>query len=85
MHEISPHLHDGGVLPVGRPTPRASHVETRVVILPPSMSRAEARQVLADAAEYGKWELARLVRYRGGARKVWLRRRALRVERTDVV
>lgn len=84
MYEISPHLNAGTVVPSGRVTPRSSHVETRVVVLPASMSRSEARAVLADEAEYGKWELARLVRYSGGARKVWLRRRVISVSSTGL-
>ncbi len=44
--------------------------------------RGELRQQLTDAAEYGKWELARTRIYVGGARKMWLRRRIIRVTRT---
>lgn len=40
------------------------------------------RQLLTEEAEYGKWELKRVRIYTGGDRKVWLRRRILRVKRT---
>lgn len=56
--------------------------EFRVMNLPRGTSRAEARQIMTEHAEYGRWELARVVVYLGGARRVWLRRRILRVART---
>lgn len=83
MHEISTQSRYGAVVPSGRATPRASRIETREVVIPANVSRADARQMLADQAEYGKWELARVLLYRGGARRVWLRRRAMRVRRSD--
>lgn len=83
MHEISPQLDGGSVVPSGRAATRGSHLETRTITLPPGVSRADARQRIADEAEYGKWELARVVLYRGGARRIWLRRRSMRVRRTD--
>ncbi|NYI41584.1 DUF5703 family protein [Demequina lutea] len=60
-----------------------SHTQWRVVDVPRSITRAETTQILAEQAEYGRWELARSLVYVGGARRVWLRRRAMRVERTD--
>lgn len=56
--------------------------ETKVVSIPRSTSRVEMRQLLTEEAEYGKWELKRVRIYTGGDRKVWLRRRILRVKRT---
>lgn len=56
--------------------------EYRVMTLPRSTSRAEARQLMTEHAEYGRWELARVVVYLGGARRIWLRRRILRVARS---
>ncbi|NNG41024.1 hypothetical protein HJ588_17330 [Flexivirga sp. ID2601S] len=56
--------------------------EFRVLTFPRETSRADVRQVLADHAEYGHWELARTRLYLGGARRVWLRRRIIRVRRT---
>jgi hypothetical protein len=50
--------------------------------LPRDTSRSAARRLLAEHAEYGRWELARLRRYPDGTRKVTLRRKILRVRRT---
>lgn len=58
--------------------------EYRILTFDRSVSREEARRVLVDAAEQGQWELARSRRYLGGARRVWLRRRILRVPRARV-
>ncbi len=60
----------------------ASHFEFRVVDVPRGASRSEVRQLLTEQAEYGRWELARTRIYIGGARKVWLRRRTMRVPST---
>jgi hypothetical protein len=57
--------------------------EYRVLKFPRPLSRADARQVLTEHAEYGRWELARVRLYAGGARQVWLRRRIIRVQRTS--
>ncbi|MFV0427540.1 MAG: DUF5703 family protein [Beutenbergiaceae bacterium] len=68
------------------PTPpalrRSSEYEVKVVTLPRSSSRNDVRQLLTEHAEYGKWELARHRIYIGGGRKVWLRRRIIRVRST---
>lgn len=56
--------------------------EFRVLTMPRSTSLSVASQLLTEEAEYGRWELARVVVYLGGARKVWLRRRIMRVQRT---
>lgn len=56
--------------------------EYRVVSIPRSTSRNDARRLLTEQAEYGRWELARSSLYLGGERKVWLRRRIIRVEST---
>lgn len=56
--------------------------EFRVLTFPRDTSRADVRQALTDHAEYGHWELARTRVYIGGARRVWLRRRIIRVART---
>jgi hypothetical protein len=40
------------------------------------------RRLLTEHAEYGGWELARLRRYPDGTRRVWLRRRIIKVMRT---
>lgn len=56
--------------------------EYRLITLPRGTSRSDARALLTEHAEYGRWELARLTLYVGGARTVQLRRRILRVQRT---
>ena len=49
---------------------------------PRDASRSEVRQALVEAAEYGHWELVRVSLFWGGARKVTLRRKIIRVRRT---
>lgn len=56
--------------------------EVKVLTLPRWTSRGDVRRMLTEEAEYGKWELARLRLYVGGGRKVWLRRRIIRVQST---
>ena len=56
--------------------------EYRMLRLPPSTSRGDARRMLTEQAEYGRWELARTRLFAGGERKVWLRRKAIRVRST---
>ena len=56
--------------------------EISQIHLPRGTTRAEARRVLTDMAEYDKWELARLRLYPDGSRRIWLRRRVMRVART---
>ncbi|MCB2413913.1 DUF5703 family protein [Demequina sp. TTPB684] len=60
-----------------------SHTQWRVVDIPRDISRGETTQLLSEQAEYGRWELARSIVFVGGARRVWLRRRTMHVERTD--
>lgn len=61
---------------------QGGHYEYRVLTLPRSLSRNDTRRLLTDEAEYGRWELARTVLYVGGERKVWLRRKIIRVRST---
>ena len=56
--------------------------EYRVLTLDPTVSRNDARRLLTEQAEYGRWELARTLLYAGGSRKVWLRRKIIRVRST---
>lgn len=56
--------------------------EYRVLTIPRSTSRNDARRLLTDEAEYGRWELARTLLFAGGERKVWLRRKIIRVRST---
>lgn len=61
---------------------RGGQYEYRVLTLPGTTSRVDARQFLTDEAEYGRWELARTRLYAGGHRRVWLRRKVIRVHST---
>lgn len=62
--------------------PFSADYEYRVFNLPRGTSRSQARQLLTEQAEYGRWELARTQISFGGGRRIWLRRRIMRVERT---
>ncbi len=66
----------------GRSAGAEPDFEWRVLTIPRGVSRADARRLIAEEAEYGRWELARVRLYMGGARRVWLRRRIIRVVRT---
>lgn len=41
----------------------------------PTVSRSQVTLMLAIQAEYSGWELARVLGYSDGSRRVWLRRR----------
>lgn len=56
--------------------------EYRVLNFGRDDDRGQIRQLLTDHAEYGHWELARTRLYIGGRRRVWLRRKIIRVRRT---
>ena len=56
--------------------------EYRVLTIDRSTSVPDARKLLTDEAEYGRWELARTRLYIGGHRKVWLRRKIIKVAPT---
>jgi hypothetical protein len=56
--------------------------EYQQIYLPRGTSRAAARKVFTDHAEYGHWELARVRLYPDGSRRALLRRRVIRVART---
>jgi hypothetical protein len=60
----------------------ADQYEYRVLTLSRETSKSDARRLLTEHAEYGRWELARVRLYMGGNRKVWLRRKIIRVART---
>ena len=59
-----------------------SDYEVRVLAFPASVPRGVTRQLLTEQAEYGGWELQRLLRYPDGQRRVWLRRKVIKVSRT---
>jgi len=59
-----------------------SQYEYRVVRFDPGTTVPDARRLLTEEAEYGRWELARTLLYIGGRRKVWLRRKIIKVSST---
>lgn len=64
-------------------TARSSvHFELKEVYIPSGASKLEVQQALSEAAEYGRWELVRSKLYVGGERRVWLRRKALKMSST---
>lgn len=67
--------------PTTRPRP-SSQYEYRTVRFDRGTSVGDARQVITDEAERGRWELFRTVLYMGGERRVQLRRRIIRVQST---
>ena len=56
--------------------------EYRVLRFDRGVSVPDARKLLTDEAEYGRWELARTTLYIGGRREVLLRRKIIKVEAT---
>jgi len=62
--------------------PGSGEYEYRLLVMPRGASRAEVRRLLAEHAEYGRWELARLTVMMNGSRRIWVRRRIIRVVRT---
>jgi hypothetical protein len=61
---------------------RGGQYEYRVLTLGRHTGRGDARTLLTEEAEHGRWELARTLVYAGGNRKVWLRRKVIRVRST---
>jgi hypothetical protein len=53
-----------------------------VVYIPRGTTRDAAMRILADHAEYGRWELATLRLYPDGSRRATLRRQVIRAVRT---
>jgi Family of unknown function (DUF5703) len=68
-------------LPDDLPASNGSY-EYRLLAVPRATSRAEVRRSLTEHAEYGHWELARVQVMQNGTRRVWLRRKIIRVVRT---
>ena len=56
--------------------------EYRVLTLDRGTRVNDARRLLTEEAEYGRWELARTLVRAGGERKVWLRRKIIRAVST---
>lgn len=61
---------------------RPEDYEFRVITVPRRASIGAVRATLTEEAEYGRWELARTRIYLGGEKKVWMRRRIIRVQST---
>nr|WP_232820280.1 DUF5703 family protein [Brachybacterium sp. YJGR34] len=68
-------------LPVERGR-RAEDYEFQIITVPRGTTVGQVRAELAEQAEYGRWEHARTRRYHGGGRRVWMRRRIIRVSST---
>lgn len=64
------------------PVPRHGEYEYRAVSISRDVSRSDATRMLAEEAEYGRWELATTSLYVGGERRVTLRRRVIRARST---
>lgn len=60
----------------------AADYEFQVLTVPRGTSIGAVRSTLADQSEYGRWELVRTRLYMGGGKKVWMRRRIIRVTST---
>lgn len=61
---------------------RAEDYEFQIITVPRHASASSVRASLTEEAEYGRWELARTRTYLGGAKKMWMRRRIIRVRST---
>ena len=85
MNESWPEPARRAVLVSADPPPSArldGEYEYRLLSLPRGTSRGEARRALTEHAEYGRWELAMVQLTFGGQRRIWLRRRIIRVTRS---
>jgi hypothetical protein len=67
---------------VGDLPPDSGVYEYRLLTMSRVSSRAEVRRVLTEYAEYGRWELARVELLVNGTRRIWIRRKIIRVVRT---
>lgn len=47
--------------------------EIREVPLPKKVTRREAKQLLTELAEYGRWELVRTRIYPNGVKRMWVK------------
>jgi len=68
-------------LPVERGR-RAEDYEFQIITVPRGSSVSQVRAELVEQAEYGRWEHARTRVYLGGGRRIWMRRRIIRVSST---
>jgi hypothetical protein len=56
--------------------------EFQVLAVPRGVSLGTVRRALAAESEYGRWDLVRTRLYYGGEKRVWMRRRIIRVSST---
>lgn len=56
--------------------------ETQVLSFGRGDTASDVRRVIGEHTEYGGWELTRVRLYWGGRRRVWMRRKIIRVQRT---
>ncbi len=56
--------------------------EYRMMVLPRPVGRTQVQRLLAELAEQEHWEVAQVRLTWGGMRRVWVRRRIIRVVRT---
>ncbi|MFE5774935.1 DUF5703 family protein [Brachybacterium sp. NPDC056505] len=56
--------------------------EFQVLAVPRGTSIRSVRTALAAESEYGRWDLVRTRHYYGGEKRVWMRRRIIRVSST---
>lgn len=61
---------------------RLEDYEFQIITVPRGSSVSAVRASLTDQAEYGRWELVRTRLFVDGGKKVWLRRRIIRVQST---
>jgi hypothetical protein len=61
---------------------RMAEYELRQMFLPRGTTRGDARRLLTEHAEYGSWELSRVRLYPDGSRRIWMRRKVIRVALT---
>jgi len=62
--------------------PGSGEYEYRTFTVTRGSSRGEVRRLLTEYAEYGRWELARVQLMMNGTRRIWIRRKIIRVVRT---
>lgn len=83
MNEISTSSAGHRIAPTLGTPPKSTTLEWRVIDLPRDLPRQEALLLLNEQVEYGAWEMARAVTFIGGHRRVWMKRRRMKVYRTD--
>lgn len=65
-------------LPLEKGRTRADY-EFQILSIPRGVSINQARTALAAESEYGRWDLVRTRLFYGGEKRVWMRRRIIRV------